>query len=269
MVEFDKKRTTQGYLDRDKCAAEYLDIYIYNLICVRKLNKDSFSKDDYISFCLTSSMIDDYNAVVLNSDKVICDAINDFKNNNPSLVSSFFSGYGTTFPPKVIIWEQRKHTKYYIEKLQESFLFELYIYTLFLENGMDLNPYLTEEGQNTGENEKGVEIKNDTKYRTTNNVYIEYKEKSNVVNSEFVNSGILKDDNTKFFLIGDKDKFWIFDKQQLVKLFNKEYLKNKKRMTLSQGIRFASNPTSRGMLLSVQIADQLTKTIVDVIQKLS
>ena len=269
MVEFNKKRTTQGYLDRDNCAAEYLDIYIYNLICVRKLNKDSFSENDYLSFCLTSSMIDDYNAAVRNHDNNISDVINDFKNNNLALVSSFFSGYGTTFPPKVIVWDQRYHTQYYIEKLQESFLFELYIYTLFLENGMDLNPYLTEEGQNTGENEKGVEIKNDTMYKTTNNVYIEYQEKSNVLNSVFVNSGILKDDNTKFFLIGDRDKFWIFDKQQLVALFNQEYAKNQRRMPLLQGIRFAGNKTSRGMLLSVQIADQLTKTIVDVIQTLS
>lgn len=269
MEEFNKRRTTQGYLDQEKCSIEYLDIYIYSLIYKRRLNRDSFSPEDYLSFALTSVLIDEYNEAVRTNNKNVYDTIEGFKQDNPELVSSFLNGYGTTFPPKVIIWQQRNHTTYYIEKLQESFLFELYIYTLFLENGMDLNPYLTEEGQNTGENEKGVEIKNDMMYKSTNNVYIEYQEKSNVDNTVFVNSGILKEDNTKYFLIGDRDKFWIFDKQQLVALFNREYPINQRGLPLSPGIRFAGNRTSRGMLLAVYKADQLSKTVTEVIQALS
>ena len=268
MRAFNKRRTTQGYLEHNICAEEYLDIYLYSLICKRHLDDNAFSVEDYCSFCLNSVLIDDYHEAVSPQDRIVTEAIEGFKQNNPEIVSDFIERYGIDYPPKVIVWDQRHHTQYYIGKLQESFLFEVYVYTLFYENGMDLHPFLTEEGQNTGENEKGVEIKNDMMYKTTNNIYIEYQEKADINNSVFVNSGILKDDNTKYFLIGDLDKFWIFEKRQLVQLFAREYNKKERGLPLTPGIRFSGNPTSRGMLLSVDRADQLTKSLNEVIAAL-
>ena len=54
------------------------------------------------------------------------------------------------------------------------------------------------------------------------NVYVEYAEKSKASNYDFVNSGILKNDNTRFFLIGTEEKFWIFQKNRLIEIYNEE-----------------------------------------------
>ncbi len=62
-----------------------------------------------------------------------------------------------------------------------------------------------------GENKEGVEIKFDRNHHRTGNLYIETKEKSNPDNSEYFPSGIWRDDNTQWFLVGDMHEAFMFD----------------------------------------------------------
>lgn len=62
-----------------------------------------------------------------------------------------------------------------------------------------------------GENREGVEIKLDRLHHRYGNLYIETKEKSNPDNPDMVKSGIWRDDNTQWFLIGDTHEAFVFD----------------------------------------------------------
>ncbi len=62
-----------------------------------------------------------------------------------------------------------------------------------------------------GETEEGVEIKLDRMFHKTGNLYFETAEKSNPDNPQMVESGILRNDNTQWFLIGNKHEAFIFD----------------------------------------------------------
>jgi len=131
-------------------------------------------------------------------------------------------------------------TPYYKEKLEQGLYFQDYVCELLYENGIPIISYSSKEFQNMiGENKAGIEIKNDTNYQKTGNLYIEIAEKSNPENKEFVPSGIYRNDNTWLYLIGDKDKIFILSKKQLQILHKSKKFKE-------VGI-----PTSRGFLLPI------------------
>jgi len=67
-----------------------------------------------------------------------------------------------------------------------------------------------------GETLEGVEVKFDDKMRDTKRIYIEMYEKSRGENEKYVESGIYRNDNTKFILIGDYYYWFLFSKARLV-----------------------------------------------------
>ena len=245
---------------------EALCIYLYDLLIKRELNTESFSVEDYSSFQLTDILISEFNIWVdENSEKNIID---DFISKNPEIVKHFESEFGNMYKPKVVLWSDRKKTSYFEEKLQMAFDFEQYIYKLFSEKGVDLGEYTTPDGQYSGENEMGVEIKNDTLIKRTGNIYIEYMEKSKASNWVYVDSGILKDDNTKYLLIGDYDAFWIFRKERLVEIFKEEVETNRKGVPSSRGIQFKQIATSKGFVYPVKEAEKESISFETVIDEL-
>ena len=66
-----------------------------------------------------------------------------------------------------------------------------------------------------GESPSGIEIKYDAKFRKTGNFFIETAEKSYAYQSVFKPSGVMSDDNSWLFLIGDYDEAFIFPKTLL------------------------------------------------------
>jgi len=92
------------------------------------------------------------------------------------------------------------------------------------EEGINITLTKTYEDQiNIGESLEGYEIKFDDKYKETGNLWIEIKERTDV-NKEYVNSGIYRDDNSKYYVIGNYDVIFVFLKDKLKQI---EKQKNK------------------------------------------
>ena len=100
-----------------------------------------------------------------------------------------------------------------------------------------------------GETAAGIEIKCDMKLQETGNVYIEYQERI-TKDGEWVDSGILKKDETRYFLIGTVEKFYILPRTKLQSYYNrlvKEHL------------------TSKGFIMSKRRAEQDSFTVEEVV----
>ena len=95
-----------------------------------------------------------------------------------------------------------------------------------------------------GENMQGYEFKLDMNFRKTGNLWIETKERSDL-NKEYVDSGIYRNDNTIFYIIGDYEGCYLIQKNVLKALTNK-YDKRENNMK-----------TSIGFLLPTKAADTL------------
>lgn len=229
---------------------EYLQIFIYQKIHVKSENEIDI--DEYSSFELTDTLIESYNNWISNSEHINSTTDN-WLNSNSDKATYFIENFQTKFKPKVSIWSDRIKTPYYKDKLQASFIFENYIAALISEKyNLDLGQYLTPEGQyKLGENALGIEIKNDTLINKYGNVYIEYQEKSNSNNYNYIDSGILKNDNCVYFLTGTIDKFYIFRKEILIKIFHEEALNNKNFTKSSRGILFKQIATSKGYVYPI------------------
>ena len=131
-------------------------------------------------------------------------------------------------------------TDYYKAKLASGLYYQDFVIEKLYEIGLPLISYSSKEFQiMIGENKAGVEIKNDTKYSETGNLYIEVAEKSDPKNSEFIPSGIYRNDNTWLYCIGDFKKIFILSKKQLIILHQKNKYKT---FDIKMG-------TSRGYLL--------------------
>jgi hypothetical protein len=136
-------------------------------------------------------------------------------------------------------------TKYYEEKLQQGLYYQDFVIEQLYKIGLPLISYSSKEFQNRiGENKAGIEIKNDQKFRQTNNFYIEVSEKSNANNLQYVKSGIYRNDNTWLYLIGDFKSIYIFSKKQLILLYEKKIF------------RKVETPTSIGYLLPLKNSEK-------------
>jgi hypothetical protein len=73
-----------------------------------------------------------------------------------------------------------------------------------------------------GENKIGIEIKFDSRFRETGNLFIETAEKSTPINKFHYPSGIYRKDNTWLYAIGDYSIIYLFSKRYL-QLMRKNY----------------------------------------------
>lgn len=80
-----------------------------------------------------------------------------------------------------------------------------------------------------GESLQGIEIKYDArctgdctyyKNNPTGNVVIECFEKTHKDNPKWIPSGILRNDNTWLYVVGNHDQIWIFSKKRLKNLYD-------------------------------------------------
>lgn len=101
-----------------------------------------------------------------------------------------------------------------------------------------------------GENSSGIEIKYDMKLEKTGNLYIETEEKSDAAIDGYTPSGILRNDATWLYLIGNYNEAYLFSKAQLKHLYLHREHWNKR------GIREveAETKTSRGFLYPAHCA---------------
>lgn len=157
-------------------------------------------EDEYLKFQPTESLINRYNEYVQRWERRFTDDPVHYE--------------------KPVDWDlDREKTAYFKEMLQAGHEFEVWVEKEFAKYGIDLGNYLDENGQYAGENEFGLEIKHDMKLAETGNIYIEYQERLRNTN-DWVNSGILKEDNTKYWIIGSPAEYYIMKKSDLISIYN-------------------------------------------------
>ena len=137
-------------------------------------------------------------------------------------------------------------TPEYREKLNMGIEYQDWVVEQLYSAGLPIISYSSKKYQYTiGENKAGLEIKYDTNWQRTGNLYIEIAEKSNKDNLYFVESGIYRSDNTWLYLIGDYSKIFILSKKHL------KYLHKRSKY------REVETGTSKGYLLPVVDAENI------------
>jgi hypothetical protein len=133
--------------------------------------------------------------------------------------------------------------------------FQDYIITLLIrDHGIVIQPYSSKKYQfEVGESLQGYEIKYDARStgdctygncEATNNVAIEVYEKTNANNTNWIRSGIFREDNTTHYLIGNYHGCWIIEKRILRKLYH-----------LNLYPVFETLPTIKSMLIPIDKMD--------------
>lgn len=222
-----------------------------NLYCFKKCPQGQFFEDYRDNFKPTIHDIENYNKKV-NQMRLAW-------NKDKSLVHKY-----------IPIREQSKDVK---EDNDFEFCmnigheFELFVEQECKKYDVDLGMYY-DDRQFRGENELGLEIKHDSKLAETNNVYIEYLA-LNKDESKFINGGILKEDNSKYWLIGTEEEYYIFYKKDLLKIYEnimqgkKEWGCGKAKRRTSKGI-VISRERCRELMIADDIGEFLLKTgIID------
>lgn len=132
------------------------------------------------------------------------------------------------------------------ELIEEGYEYQDFISVKLLKLGMNLNQFVSRKYQyEIGESVSGIEVKYDKKMNQTGNIYIELEEKH--YGSNFVPSGVNRQDNTWIYLIGDKTVAYMFLKHQLKFLCdNYEKYKFKKVET----------ETSKGILIPLKFLEE-------------
>lgn len=134
-------------------------------------------------------------------------------------------------------------TDEYKAKLSQGLHYQDKVVESLYDVGIPIVCYSSKEFQHLkGENKAGIEIKNDTRFRETGNFFIEIAEKSRKENTQWIPSGIYRNDNTWLYLQGDELEYFIFGKRQLVLLHRCKKFEEK------------IIPTSKGFLLPVKWA---------------
>jgi len=118
---------------------------------------------------------------------------------------------------------REKYAKgYYSEKLQVGLEFQDVVTKALYQRGIVVVGYASKKYQHRcGENMLGAEIKRDDNFRKTGNLYLEIAEKSHPDNPNYIASGIMRDDNSWLFVIGDEVTIWIFSTKYLRLLQNR------------------------------------------------
>ena len=127
---------------------------------------------------------------------------------------------------KPVIWDDRSKSNYYISNLEDSHRFEVYAEWVFRQYGIDIGLFYGRQQQyEVGETRAGIEIKHDKKSQETGNYYFEYMERLTAQGS-WVESGLLKKDNTRYYFYGVIGDYLILPKDRLMDYYRRIVLEN-------------------------------------------
>lgn len=142
-------------------------------------------------------------------------------------------------------------TEYYKEKLESGLEYQDFIADQLRKSTpcIILGAYSSRKYQNErGESASGIEIKYDMRLKETGNLYIEVAEKSSPNIPEYSPSGIMRNDDTWLYLVGDYEQAFLFSKEQLKRVWND------KKSHAWRGIQTKQTSTSIGFIYPVSSA---------------
>lgn len=143
------------------------------------------------------------------------------------------------------------YSEYYAQKLEDGLKYQDFVLRALHRRGIILQPLCSVESQKRAENLLGMEIKCDMRLEETGNVYIETHEKSKPDRPFFVLSGILKEDNSWLYAIGNYVIFYIFSKKQLIAVYRKILAGSK-----WNGVTTKELLTSKGFIIPATLAEE-------------
>jgi len=149
-------------------------------------------------------------------------------------------------------------TEYYMEMLKEGKEYQDFAAIELLKVGISINLLTSEKYQKShGESLAGIEIKHDRQIEKYGNIFFETHEKTKAENQFFVESGILRKDNTWIYAIGDYKVLYLLPKKRLQQLYRNQH----ERKTIeSYQEKDIKNGTAKGFVLS---ADWVERTIAE------
>lgn len=204
---------------------------------------------DYDAWHIRESLIADYNA---ETDKAMAAAIDKCIADNSKLVEGLRQRAVWDFE-KPVIWNDRYKSHYYIKNLEDSHRFEVYAEHVFKSYGLDIGLFYGKSQQYyIGETKVGIEIKCDKRSEKTGNYYIEYQERLNDY-GEWVNSGILKEDNTKYYFYGVVNNYAIFRRDDLMEYYEKIVIQRNPPVAC----RMVQIRTSKGFIIPKTEAEKI------------
>lgn len=128
-----------------------------------------------------------------------------------------------------------------------------------LKFGLFISLYGSQKYQYTkGESANGIEVKLDKIFASSGNLWIEVAEKARQRNGDYVPSGIMRDDNTWLYVIGDYKTIFIFAKTLLRLLMNAKNPDGTDRYPIQPN----NYGTSQGFLLNRQDAEKFAACII-------
>lgn len=141
------------------------------------------------------------------------------------------------------------YQKYYQQQLKDGIEYQDFVYDQLYGIGLPVLSYSSKKYQLLrGENKPGIEIKYDKKFHATGNLYIEIAEKSSPSKLNFVESGIYRDDNSWLYIIGDRERIFVFSKT-ILKLLEGRY-------------EHKETATSKGFLVPLADAEKYAAKII-------
>ena len=131
-------------------------------------------------------------------------------------------------------------TEYYKQMLKEGTAYQERISKL-----LGFRNYSTMQEQfRVGENALGMEIKYDKNIARKGNLYFEVMEKSNANNPDYIPSGILRNDNSWLYMVGNDEVAYVFTKRDMFSIIDGERLVE------------AGTKTSLGYLIPIEKAEK-------------
>ena len=202
-------------------------------------------KVSYRDFCITEELIGRYNrAPADEKQRIWARMCHDA--DYPAFLRAFQERPWEFEKP--VLWSDRPKTPYFIRQLSDSHAFEVYIAWLFSQRGVDIGLYYGREQQyHRGETAAGIEIKYDKRSEKTGNYYIEYQERMHA-DGIWVDSGILKQDDTRFYLLGTIEQFVIFERSWLMEYYRR-LVCGGERLGDARLVAEKAHGTSKGFIL--------------------
>lgn len=174
------------------------------------------------------------------------------------------------YQAKPVIWDvSRQYDDYTIAQLERGRIMELFVDNEMRKHGVDIGFYYDPKHQGAGESSVGIEIKHDMKSAKTGNYYIEYAERhTNFTNQNFIPSGILKNTNTRFWIIGIPEEYYIVKE---VDLQNQLYSMNPNDQGWQDGKKFVATKSSLGFIIKRYKLQEIAiaQSISDFLEKIS